>query len=101
MIKIETKNGNCTVGISGSLSTLCSDTMIIIRSIYNGIKEEDKEAAETYKKMIVKEIEMAFKSDDEIHEKAKDFINEFLSGHDMPDLLYALSSLLKENEDED
>ena len=75
MIKAYTNNGTGDVQVEGEVSTLYADTMTIIKELYNGLKEDNPELAESYKRAIIRGIETAFMSEEELHEY---FMNELL-----------------------
>lgn len=60
MIKLTTKKGATEVTICGTPSELGADTLCIIRSVYNGIKEEDERAGKMFKETLIDNIEKAF-----------------------------------------
>ena len=69
MIEVKTKLGKTEVNISGSLAMLCTDTVQIVRAVYNAIKKRDEDVAESYKKMMTDSLcKMAFKKDGETPE---------------------------------
>lgn len=69
MLKVEVNEGNVAVAVAvDDMSWLCADTMTAIHVIYEKLKEINAEFAEKYKKMIVKNVSVAFISDAEVEE---------------------------------
>jgi len=72
MLKIEVNEGNVAIAVAaGNLPLLCADTMTVIHVIYEELKKLSAEHAEAYKKMIVKNISIAFASDAEVKKAAE------------------------------
>jgi len=52
MIDIKCDHGEVECAISGSLEELCTDTIILIKYIYESICKHDSEAGQRYKNMM-------------------------------------------------
>ena len=76
MIKIVTKRGDTSCDINGTLAELYADTLSILQSIYEGVKEVNEKAAENYKKSIIRDVADAFMTTDQRIEKLKSLIDE-------------------------
>jgi hypothetical protein len=100
MIKAYTDKGTGEIQVEGTVSELCTDTNVIIRQIYNSIKKKNPELAESYKRNIIRGIETAFMSDEEMHEHLmKELLNVMLKGIEGNELIQELKDLKKsENE---
>ena len=75
MIKAYTNNGTGEIQTEGTVNELYTDTMIIIKQLYDRLKKEKPECAESYKRNVIRGIETAFMTDEELHEH---FMNELL-----------------------
>ena len=62
--------------IKGTTETLMMETMLFIRTMYNAISEDNKEAAEFFKKFATDNIETAFISTEELAERTKKILEE-------------------------
>ena len=70
MIKVESKaeRGVTQMHLSGSTIDIAIETGNIVRTIYLQIKEYDEQAAKVYKDAVVKGMDIAFLTDEEIEE---------------------------------
>ena len=66
MIKVTTKYGSVNLHVEGSLKDIMADTFCIIRSVWQAIDENDKDAGDHFKNEVMEKIHLAFKSDEEI-----------------------------------
>jgi hypothetical protein len=99
MIDVHFDEGRCKLSVKGSTTTLCADTIMIIKNIYEGMREQDPESAESYKTTISKNIEDAFVSDEELHNHiVENMLSMMLKGvkeHNNDDLINELKDLKK------
>lgn len=94
MLRFETNNGEVEVlAVSGNMIDIVSDTMFMIRMIYEHLSDETKEA---FRKMITESIYVAFLSADEIANEAKKKAKEI---GNMDELIRALDELNKTLDD--
>jgi hypothetical protein len=103
MIKAYTNYGTGEIQAKGTVSELYVDTMVIIKGLYKQVKKENPELAESYKRNIIRGIETAFMSDEEVHEHLmKELLNVMLKGfeeNEENELIQELKDLKKsENE---
>ena len=100
MIKAHINKGTGNIQVEGTVAELCADINVIIRQIYNSLKKENPELAESYKEYIIKNIETAFISDEEMHEHLmKELLNAMLKEFEENELIQELKDLKKsENE---
>lgn len=69
MIEVKTKLGKTEVSVSESLATLCTDTVQIVRAIYNAILDRDDKAGEAFKEMMEKDLcRMSFRKNGDASE---------------------------------
>ena len=80
--------------IKGTTETLMAESMLFIRTMYNAIGEDNKEAAEFFKKFVTDNIEAAFISAEEMAERTKKILEE------KKNVINNLHSLLDELKDE-
>ena len=99
MIDVHFDEGRCELKVKGSATTLGADTIMIIRNVYEGIREQDPESAELYKAIIFNSIETAFMSAEELHNHAvENMLSMMLKGvkeHNNDDLINELKDLKK------
>ena len=88
-VHFDINEGRCELSVKGSVATLCTDTITIIKQVYEGIREENPESAEEYKKSVIRNIELAFMSIGEMENYATER------------LLETLLKGVKENNDDD
>jgi hypothetical protein len=100
MIKAYTNYGTGEIQAKGTASELYTDTMIIIKQLYDRLKKENPESAESYKYCVIRSIETAFMSDEEMYEHLrKKLLNVMLKGIEENELIQELKDLKKsENE---
>jgi ribosome-binding protein aMBF1 (putative translation factor) len=100
MIKAYTNYGTGKIQAEGTVNELYADTMIIIKQLYDRLKKENPELAESYKQCVIRGIETAFMSDEEMHEHLmKELLNVMLKGIEENELIQELKDLKKsENE---
>lgn len=100
MIKAYTNNGTGDVQVEGEVSTLYSDTMVIINQLYNSLKKDNPECAESYKQCVMKGIETAFMTDEELHDYLmRELLNVMHKRFEEDELIQELKDLKKsENE---
>lgn len=95
MINVRLDESKCELAVSGSVTTLGADTIMIVRNVYEGMKEQDPESAELYKAIIFENIKTAFMSSEELHNHtAENMLSIMLKG-DMDDLINELKDLKK------
>ena len=100
MIKAYINYGTGEIQVKGTVSTLCADTMIIISQVYDNLKKENPELAESYKRNVIRGIETAFMTDEEAHEHfIKELLNVMMKGFEENELIQKLKDL-KKSEDE-
>lgn len=75
MIDVMTKNGEVNITTSGSLIEIVSDTAMIIKSIYEGIKKSDKEMSDSYKQYVCECIEIFFMTEEELRNEIEKFVS--------------------------
>lgn len=93
MIKLDTKRGDFKhLEVSGSIVEITADIFLIIKTIYESISDEEQK--ETFRKIIVENIEADF---DEKEEK-NDKIDELIAVLD--DLNRVLDELIEDKDDE-
>lgn len=96
MIKAYINNGVGDIQFKGTVSTQYADTMIIIEELYNGLKEDDPELAESYKRAIIRDIETAFMTNEEKHDYLmRELLNVILKGFEEDELIQELKDLKK------
>lgn len=100
MIKAYINNGVGDIQFKGTVSTQYADTMIIIKTLYNRLKKKNPECAESYKQYIIKGIETAFMSDEELHDYLmRELLNVMHERFEENELIQELKDLKKsENE---
>jgi len=100
MIKAYTNNGTGEIQAEGTVSTLYTDTMTIIRELYNRLKKDNPECAESYKRNVIRGIETAFMANEELHEHLmRELLNVMFKGFEENELIQELKDLKKsENE---
>lgn len=100
MIKAYTSNGTGEIQAEGTVSTLYADTMTIIRELYNRLKKDNPECAESYKRNVIRGIETAFMANEELHEYLmKELLNAMVKRIEENELIQELKDLKKsENE---
>ena len=100
MIKIYTYNGTGEIQAEGTVNELCADTMVIIKQLYDRLKKENPECAESYKRNVISSIETAFMADEEMYDcLMKELLNVMLKGFEENELIQELKDLKKfENE---
>jgi len=100
MIKAYTNNGTGEIQAEGTVSTLYTDTMTIIRELYNRLKTDNPECAESYKRNVIRGIETAFMANEELHEHLmRELLNVMFKGFEENELIQELKDLKKsENE---
>jgi ketopantoate reductase len=97
-VHFDANEGRCELSVKGSVATLCADTITILKHVYKGMREENPESAEVYKKMMIQSIETAFMTNEELDECIKDLINEIcnkINKHNEDDLIQELNDLKK------
>ncbi len=104
MIKVTTKYGNTNLHVEGSLKDIMADTFCIIRSVWQAIDENDKDAGNHFKDEVMEKIHLAFKSDEEIADAVMNKGKDELIGC-LDELADALKDLMdeldKDKEDEE
>lgn len=96
MIKAYINNGVGDIQFKGTVSTQYADTMIIIEELYNGLKEDDPELAESYKRAIIRDIETAFMTNEERHEYLmRELLNVMHERFEENELIQELKDLKK------
>lgn len=100
MIKAYTSNGTGEIQVEGTVSTLYADTMTIISGLYNRLKKDNPECAESYKRNVIRGIETAFMANEELHEHLmRELLNVMFKGFEENELIQELKDLKKsENE---
>lgn len=100
MIKAYTNNGIGEIQAEGAVDTLYSDTMVIINQLYNQLKKKNPECAESYKQCVMKGIETAFMTDEELHDYLmRELLNVMHKRFEEDELIQELKDLKKsENE---
>lgn len=94
MLRFETNNGEVEVlAVSGNTIDIVSDTMFMIRLIYDHLNDETKEV---FRKMITESIYVAFLPADEIVNETKKKAKEV---GNMDELIMALDELNKTLDD--
>ena len=96
-VHFDMDEGRCELSVKGSVATLCADTITIIKQVYEGMKAENPESAEDYKKMMIESIESAFMSKEEMDNWVmKGLLEILLKGvkeHNEDDLIQELKDL--------
>lgn len=99
MINVRFDEGRCELEVKGSTPTLGADTIMIVRNVYESIREESPESAELYKAIIFNSIETAFVSAEELHNHTiENMLSIMLKGdmkHNEGDLIQELKDLKK------
>jgi hypothetical protein len=99
MIDVHFNEGRCELEVAGSITTLGADTIMIVRNVYEGIREESPESAELFKAIIFNGIETAFMSAEEMHNRTlENMLSTMLKGvkgHNNDDLINELKDLKK------
>ena len=80
MIDLKINHGMASIQVLGSTSDITTETLLGIKGIYEGLKERDSECAEMYKEMILKTINTAFLTTEEVHDLAKEKMNSLFDG---------------------
>jgi ribosome-binding protein aMBF1 (putative translation factor) len=100
MIKAYTNYGTSEIHVEGTVRELYADTMVVIKELYNRLKKDNPECAESYKQYVIKGIETAFMSDEEMHDHLmKKLLDVMVKGFEENELIQELKDLKKsENE---
>lgn len=87
------------LSVEGSAPTLCADTIMIVRKVYEGIRKQDPKEAEFFKAVIINRIKTAFMSSEELHNRVvENILSMMLKGvkeHNNNDLINELKDLKK------
>lgn len=75
MIDLKINHSMASIQLLGSPSDITAETLLGIKGIYEGLKERDSECAEMYKEMILKNINTAFLTTEEMYDFAKEKMN--------------------------
>lgn len=73
MIKVKIDGHKVEMAVNGSLSDICSETLMIVRSVWESITQQDEESGEQYKTLIERAFEekVAFADHEELAKKAE------------------------------
>lgn len=97
-VHFDVDEDRCELSVKGSVATLCADTIMIIKHVYKGIREENPELAENYKKLMIEGIESAFMPKKEMDNWVMKNLLETLKDvkeHNNDDLINELKDLKK------
>lgn len=98
-VRFDANEGRCELEVKGSTPALGADIIMIIRNVYEGIREQDPKEAEFFKAVIINRIKTAFMSAEELHNRAVENMLSMMlrevKEHNNNDLINELKDLKK------
>ena len=108
MLKLESKNGEVYGVVKGKLNELATDTICLVRHVWNCIKEADEESADLFKYYIEQSLNdgVMFCEDDEVASVVSEAVEKIKkrrgsTDDELTDILEQLKSKLEELEGSD
>lgn len=72
MIKVATEDGRTFANLDGTLKELTSDALCILKGIYTAIRNDNRPAAEIFKRVYIDGLELVWEDNDEDQEDGND-----------------------------